>query len=80
MSAFADQEGGDHYKSLPIQPMEYGMANGLDPLQFSVIKYVTRFRLKNGIADLKKAKHCLEMLIEWESNQCPNTESKTKSD
>jgi len=43
MSAFADQEGGDHYKSLPIQPMEYGMANGLDPLQFSILKYVTRF-------------------------------------
>ena len=80
MSAFADQEGGDHYKSLPIQPMEYGMANGLDPLQFSILKYVTRFRNKNGIADLKKAKHCLEMLIEWESKQCPNTESKTKSD
>lgn len=79
MSAFEKQEGGDHYKSLSIQPMEYGMANGLDPLQFSILKYVTRFRNKNGVADLKKAKHCLEMLIEWEL-KCPNTESKTKSD
>ena len=78
MSAFADQEGGDHYKTMPIQPMEYGMANGLDPLQFSILKYVTRFRKKNGLGDLLKAKHCLEMLIEWEL-KCPSTPSKTKS-
>ena len=36
------QIGGDHYKKLEIQPMEYSMANGLDPLQHTIVKYATR--------------------------------------
>lgn len=60
------QEGGDHYKKLKIQPMEYSMANKLDACQHTVIKYVTRFRDKGGIEDLRKAKHCIDMLIEFE--------------
>ena len=60
------QIGGDHYTKLAIQPMQYSMANKLDPLQHTVIKYVTRFRDKNGIEDIEKAKHCIDMLIEFE--------------
>ena len=66
MSAFDKQTGGDHYSKLAIQPFQYSMANGLDPMQHTAIKYVTRFRDKNGVEDLKKAIHVLEMLIEWE--------------
>ena len=58
------QVGGDHYKKLAIQPMEYSMRNGLDPMQHTAIKYVTRFRDKDGLKDLEKARHCLDMLIE----------------
>lgn len=60
------QIGGDHYTKLKIQPMTYSMENGLDPLQHTIIKYVTRFRDKNGLEDLKKARHTLDMLIEFE--------------
>ena len=67
MSALQKQVGGEHYKKLKIQPMEYSMANGLDACQHTIIKYVTRFRDKGGIADLEKAKHCIEMLIEFEN-------------
>lgn len=66
MSALDTQVGGNHYKKLKIQPMEYSMANGLDACQHTIIKYVTRFRDKGGIADLEKAKHTLDMLIEFE--------------
>lgn len=66
MSALDSQVGGTHYKKLKIQPMEYSMANGLDACQHTIIKYVTRFRDKGGIADLEKAKHTLDMLIEFE--------------
>lgn len=69
MSAWNNQRDGSHYKKLAIQPMEYSMSNGLDALQHSIIKYVTRFRDKNGIADLEKARHCIDMLIEWEARQ-----------
>ena len=60
------QIGGDHYTKLAIQPMRYSMENGLDALQHTIIKYVTRFRDKAGIEDLEKAKHCIDMLIEFE--------------
>lgn len=66
MSALEVQEGGDHYKSLKIQPIEYIHANAIPFAEGSVIKYVTRWRAKNGIADLKKARHFLDMLIELE--------------
>lgn len=68
-SAFSRQVGGTHYQNLAIQPMEYSLANKLDAAQHTVIKYVTRFREKNGIPDLLKAIHTIEMLIEFEINE-----------
>lgn len=65
-SAWSQQIGGAHYKKRGIQPMHYSMANGLDGCQHTIVKYVTRFREKGGIEDLKKARHVLDMLIEWE--------------
>ncbi|AZC00314.1 DUF3310 domain-containing protein [Acinetobacter pittii] len=64
MSAFDKQEGGDHYKKLAIGPTEYSLANGLDAGQSAIIKYVTRFKDKNGLQDLKKARHTIDLLIE----------------
>lgn len=68
-SALDVQVGGGHYKDLPIQPIEYCMANGLDACQSSVVRYVTRFRQKGGIEDLQKAKHYLDLLIEFETKR-----------
>lgn len=64
--ALGVQVGGVHYKSLAIQPIQYIHANGIPFAEGSVIKYVTRWRAKNGIADLKKARHFLDLLIELE--------------
>ena len=66
MSALDTQVGGSHYKDMAIQPMEYSMANQLDACQHTAIKYITRFRQKGGIQDLEKAKHVIDMLIEFE--------------
>lgn len=60
------QVGGNHYKELPIQPVQYIYENGIGYFEGNVIKYVTRWRSKGGIADLEKAKHYIEMLIEFE--------------
>lgn len=65
------QIGGDHYKAMKIQPMEYSMANNLDACQHTAIKYITRFRQKGGIEDLEKAKHCIDMLIQFELGHTP---------
>ena len=66
MSALTKQVSGGEYKSLKIQPIEYIHANGIPFAEGSVIKYVTRWREKGGLADLEKAKHFLELLIELE--------------
>ena len=61
------QVGGTHYTNLSIQPMQYSMANELNALQHTIIKYVTRYQDKGTpLQDLAKAKHCIDMLIEFE--------------
>ena len=65
-NALATQVGGDHYSKLAIQPAEYITKNKLTYLQGNVIKYVTRYKDKNGIEDLQKAKHYIDLLIELE--------------
>ena len=75
-SALDVQEGGDHYKSLAIQPVEYIHANKIGYFEGNVIKYVTRWKLKNGIADLEKAKHYLELLIELETKNAAVSQEK----
>lgn len=61
------QVDGNHYKDLKIQPVEYIHANNIPYFEGNVIKYVTRWRAKNGIADLEKAKHYIELLIKLEN-------------
>lgn len=57
------QIGGTHYQT-PIQPWDYILANSLGFLEGNIIKYVTRYKAKNGVEDLKKARHYLDKLIE----------------
>ena len=61
------QIAGDHYKKMAIQPIEYIHKNGLGFIEGNVVKYITRWKTKNGIEDLKKAKHYIELLIDMES-------------
>lgn len=68
-SALDVQEGGDHYKKMKIQPVEYIHANGLQWAEGTVVKYVSRWRDKGGIEDLKKARHVLDLLIELEEKR-----------
>ena len=67
VSAFDKQVSGDHYKDKAIQPIIYIHANNLGFCEGNVVKYITRWREKNGIADLEKAKHYIELLIEMEN-------------
>ncbi len=63
---FKEQIGGDHYKKLAIQPVDYIIANKLDWCEANVVKYITRWRGKGGLKDLEKAIHYIELLIEKE--------------
>lgn len=64
MSANDKQVGGDHYKGKAVQPWDYIVGNGIGYLEGNVIKYVSRWRDKGGVADLEKARHYLDKLIE----------------
>lgn len=61
------QIGGSHYKDMQIQPFEYIHANGIGFAEGCAIKYLSRWRKKGGLEDLKKARHFINMLIERES-------------
>lgn len=74
MNALDKQVAGDHYKDQAIQPVEYIHANAIGYFEGNVIKYVTRWRKKNGIADLEKAKHYIELLIELETRDAGKTD------
>ena len=72
MSAIDEQVEGSHYKKLKIQPVTYIHANKIGYLEGNVIKYITRWREKNGVVDLQKAKHYIELLIELEEKYAPD--------
>ena len=64
IKANEQQVGGAHYAIKAIQPWDYIESNRLSYLEGNVVKYVSRWRVKGGIEDLKKAQHYLQKLIE----------------
>lgn len=62
------QISGNHYKSKAIQPWDYIAANGLGYFEGNIIKYVSRWQDKNGLDDLRKARHYLDKLIELQES------------
>jgi len=61
------QHGGTHYKGKAIEPWDYIAANGIGFFEGNAIKYLSRWRDKGGIDDLKKARHYIDKLIEVET-------------
>lgn len=69
MSANEGQVGGTHYKDKAIQPWDYIVANNLGYLEGNIVKYVSRWRDKGGIDDLRKVLHYTQKLIEVETKK-----------
>jgi hypothetical protein len=67
--ANSKQISGSHYSDKEIQPWDYIHANNLCYFTGNCVKYVSRWRDKGGIDDLKKAIHYLEKLIELEQGK-----------
>jgi hypothetical protein len=64
MSALDIQVSGQHYKNYIIQPVEFIVKNDIAFLEANVIKYVCRHRAKNGLEDLEKAEHYIQLAKE----------------
>lgn len=54
----------DHYGGSEIDVISFCQANNLDFMQGNVIKYVFRYKNKNGLEDLEKAKEYIDRMIE----------------
>lgn len=80
MTALGKQEGGQHYRGYKIQPVEYIVANGIGFLAGNVIKYVTRYKDKGGAADIRKAIHYLELILEFEYPNVVNSANDHRAD
>lgn len=57
------QVGGAHYIKYAIQPWDIIDCYGLSFYEGSALKYLLRYRDKNGVEDLKKARHYIDALI-----------------
>jgi hypothetical protein len=66
MTALQQQVGGDHYRAKGIQPIEYIHANNLGFCAGNVVKYISRYKDKNGAEDIRKAIHYCQLLLELE--------------
>ena len=58
-----------HYTKWKIEPITFIMENNIPFGEANVIKYVMRWRDKNGIQDLEKAKRYIDMIIEKEKKE-----------
>ena len=64
-----EQIGGTHYSDLAIEPIDFITANNLGFCEGNVIKYISRWKAKNGVEDLKKARWYIDFLIESFENE-----------
>lgn len=64
MNALNEQVGGTHYKKLKMQPIELIAKNNLNFFQGNIVKYISRYESKNGVEDVKKARHYAQLA--WE--------------
>lgn len=64
MAANDTQVGGMHYKRHTIQPWDAIVDWELGFLDGNVVKYIARWRHKDKLKDLYKARHYLDKLIE----------------
>lgn len=72
-SALDTQVGGNHYKDLKIQPIEFIHANNIDFISANIIKYAARHKSKNKDEDMKKIIHYsllgLQLIYDYNSEE-----------
>lgn len=63
-SALNVQVGGSHYKNMAMQPVEFAVKARLSFIQGCIVKYVSRYKSKNGKQDIEKVIHFAKLAIE----------------
>ena len=65
-SDMPDKINPSHYQQGNIEVIDFILDQKMDYLTATIVKYIARWRFKDGICDLKKAKWFLNKLIEQE--------------
>lgn len=63
------QVGGDHYKQFTYETWDVIADWGLGYFDGNAVKYLSRWRHKGGVNDLRKAAHYIQKLIEMEADR-----------
>ena len=63
-----------YYHKGKVDTIAFAIENDLDFLQGNVVKYVVRYKDKNGLEDLKKAKEYLDRIIKNEEEKPKNAQ------
>lgn len=66
-NALKTQVGGSHYKDLTMQPIEFIVKAGLSFIQGNIVKYISRYKYKNGAQDIEKCIHYAQLAIDLDS-------------
>ncbi len=69
MAATDEQIGGNHYKEMVIQPIEFIFKNNIPFMEANIIKYICRHKTKNKAEDIKKVIHYCKLILELEYNE-----------
>jgi len=72
--ALDGQVGGDYYRNMVIQPVEFITSNKIWFLEGCVIKRLCRHREKNGAEDIRKAIHELQLILELQYDETESGE------
>ncbi len=80
MSALDKQVGGNHYKDLRFQPIEYIIKNELGFCEGNIVKYITRWKLKGGREDLEKVIHYAQILLDYPSPKVESPEEQMEKE
>ena len=69
MSELNTQVGGSHYTDLAMQPIELIVKLKCTFIQGCIIKYISRYKKKNGFQDLEKCEHYAKLSLELEEQK-----------
>ena len=69
MTHTKDNINPNHYKQGNIEVIDFILDKKLSYLEGNVIKYISRYKFKNGLEDLNKARWYVDKLIEGYDNE-----------
>jgi hypothetical protein len=69
MTALQNQIGGKHYCTLAMQPVELAAMLNLNGFELNIVKYLSRYKSKNGLADIEKTEHYFDLMHDLGVNQ-----------